>query len=122
MTSSTKVAEKFAAFQMEAMSNLRSNRTGIKGAVVWISYGEFSGADLQHGPRIKVALGDRINTESLRDACTVTLQDPPKVMGHLPSDIKRQILKFVALNRDTLLSYWTGTLDTGEVLDAIRPI
>jgi hypothetical protein len=122
MTNEVLVAEKFAAFQMEAMSNLRSNRTGAKGAVIWISYGEYAGADMQHGPRIKVALGDRITSDSFRDSVTVTITQPPKFLGDLPGGIKRQITKFLDLNRQTLLDYWSGDLDTGEVLDRIKPI
>ena len=63
--------------------------------MIWISSGEFAGADIQHGPRIKIVMGDKITSEGLGDAVSVKLTDPPEVVGELPGKIMRQVIKFV---------------------------
>lgn len=114
-----KVASRFLK---EAMSNLRPRTTGVEGAVIWVSAGEFSGANLQHGPRIKVVLGEKITTEGLEDAVSVTLGDPPKVFGKLSGKLTKQVVTFVNQNRAALIRHWNGEIDTKEMLDLIERI
>lgn len=119
----SKIAENLVArFQLEAMSNLRSRTTGVEGAVIWVSAGEFAGADLQHGPRIKVVLGTKITSESLKDSVSVKLTDPPVIIGTLPAKIKKDVIRFVEANRETLLLHWNGELDSKEMLDQIEAV
>lgn len=73
-----------ARFLLEAMSNLPPVDTGVSGAVIWVSSGEFVGAKSPHGPRIKVVPGAKITKEGLVDAASVTITDPPRVIGTLP--------------------------------------
>jgi hypothetical protein len=101
------------------MSNLRPSTTGVVGAVIWISAGEFAGADAQHGPRIKVVLGEKITTEGLKDAVSVRLTSPPQVLGTLPGNVKRQVVKFINRNRNVLLRHWRGEIDAKEVIDQL---
>lgn len=107
---------------LEAMSNLRSKTTGVEGAVIWISAGEFAGVDVQHGPRIKVVVGEKITSEGLKDAVSIRLTDPPQALGTLPGRVKTQALRFAALNRDLLLRHWRGELDAKEVLDLLQSV
>lgn len=120
-TTAERVAARFmeADFHVEAMSNLLPRRTGIEGAVVWVSPGEHGGKDLQHGPRVKVVLGEKTTTEGLRDAVSVTISNPPRVLGRLPGHIEKQVLRFIELNRDVLLGHWRGELDPGDVLERL---
>jgi hypothetical protein len=111
-----------ARFLKEAMANIRTRRTGIEGAVIWVSPGEFGGKDSQHGPRIKVMLGNKVTTEGLDDAVSVRISDPPEVLGKLPGNVKKQVIKFVDLNRDVLLGHWKGETDTEEMLALIKSI
>jgi hypothetical protein len=111
-----------AQFLLEAMSNLPSQDTGVDGAVIWVSVGEFSGADLQHGPRVKVVPGNKITTENMQSAASVTITDPPRVLGSLPGKLRRKVVAFVTLNRDTLLRYWNGELSTREMLAQIQSV
>lgn len=114
-----------ARFKLEAMSNLRSPSTGVVGAVIWVSAGEFYGKDSRHGPRIKVVLGDRIKLQhkSLAADAYVSLADPPKVLkGALPADIQQKVLMFVELNREVLLLHWNGEIDTREMLDRLQAV
>lgn len=105
---------------LEALSNLRASDTGVEGAVIWISAGEFFDAESQHGPRIKVMLGEQLTADGLRDAVSVRLTDPPEVLGTLPVEINRRVIEFVHTNRGVLLRHWNGELATRETLDRIR--
>jgi hypothetical protein len=104
------------------MSNLRPSDTGVEGAVIWVSTGEFGGADAQHGPRIKIMPGTKLTPEARDKAVSVRLTEPPVVLGKLPGKMKKQVVEFVNQNRDTLLGYWNGGLSTREMLDAITPV
>ncbi len=111
-----------ARFLKEAMSNLRSRTTGIEGAVIWVSAGEFAGAELQHGPRLKVMLGEKITTDGVDDAVSVTLTEPPRVLGKLPGKVTKQVIAFVSKNREVLLRYWKNEIDTKEMSDLVESI
>lgn len=125
---SRRVAERFAGLhregtvRLEAMSNLRPQTTGIEGIVIWMSAGEFSGADAQHGPRIKVMIGEKLTSDELKDAVSVRLTEPPEVLGTLPGKIKREVIRFIRANRDVLLQHWNGELDAKEALELIRKV
>lgn len=119
---SKRVAKRFVGLQLEAMSNLRSKVTGIQGIVIWVSSGEFAGTDIVHGPRIKVMIGDKITTEGLSDAVSVRISDTPKILGDLPGDVSKQIIEFIKLNKNILLSYWNCEIDTKEMLDGLQSI
>jgi hypothetical protein len=111
-----------ARFMLEAMSNLRTRATGVDDATVWVSSGEFAGAQSQHGPRIKVLLGTKITTEGMAEAASVTITVPPKVIGTLPGKIRKQSIAFVNLNREILLQYWRNEVDTQEMLEGLERI
>lgn len=113
---------KTAGFQLEAMSNLRPKNTGVEGVVIWISAGEFAGVDAQHGPRIKVVLGDKTPSEGLKKAVSVRLTTPPVVLGKLPGKVQKQVITFVERNLDVLLRHWEGKLDSKDTLDLLKRI
>lgn len=121
MNTSARVAARYleGTFDVTAMSNLLPRRTGVKGAVIWVSPGEHGGKDIQHGPRVKVVLGEKTTTEGMQDSVSVTISDPPRVLGELPGRIKKQVVRFVALNREVLLAHWRGELDPGDVLERL---
>ena len=114
--------EKTAEFHLEAMSNLLPEDTGVDGAVIWISAGEFHGVDAQHGPRVKVVLGNKITTEGLRDSVSVRITDPPVVLGSLPGKIRGQVIRFIEKNRDVLLRHWNGELGSKETLNLLEHV
>lgn len=118
------VVERFKSggFYLEAMSNLCPKTTGVDGAIIWISAGEFAGAEAQHGPRIKVVLGDRTTTEGLSESISVRLTEPPVVLGTLPGKVKKQVLRFVKENREILLQHWNGVLDSKEAIDLLKKV
>jgi hypothetical protein len=102
-----------------AMSNLTSSDTGVDGVVIWVSAGEFSGKGSQHGPRIKVVSGSRITSEGLDKAATATLEDPPRFIGDLSVNKKKEVTAFIIKNRNVLLRYWAGGMSTREMIDSI---
>lgn len=121
-TPSRHFVERLARIRLEAMSNLRSRDTGVEGVVIWISAGEFFDAESQHGPRIKVMLGERLTADGIQDAASVRLTDPPEVLGTLPAEIERRVIEFVRTNREVLLRHWNGELSTRETLDQVRAV
>ncbi len=110
------------AWQLELMSNLGPGRTGIDGAVIWVSAGEFAAAERQPGPRVVVVLGEKISTERLDGASSIRLTDPPQVSGALPVGVRRKALSFVVLNRDVLLRYWHNEVDTRKMVEGVKRV
>ena len=111
-----------ARFLKEAMSNLRPDETGVEGAVVWVSAGEFAGSEGQRGPRVKVVPGTNITSDGLGTAVSITIADPPRELGLLPAKIRNQALRFVAMNREMLLRYWRNEISTREMLDGLTKL
>jgi len=106
---------------MSYLSNLVSTDTGIKGVVLWVSAGEFEDKEWKLGARLKVVLGSKITAEGLKNSTTVTLTDPPKVIGELPTKIEKKVIDFVAANRSILLRYWKNKISTRAMLENIIP-
>lgn len=98
------------------MANLRPDKTGVTGAVIWISVG----TGLRHGPRVKVMLGTRATEEALESCVSVTITHPPRVLGTLPAAIERKVLRFVELNHDVLLQHWRDEIDALDVGPLLR--
>jgi hypothetical protein len=118
-TLTERMASRFTEDAGFLSSNLRSEDTGIEGAVIWFFAGEFDRKETQHGPRILICLGEEVTIESLADSVGVRLTSPPDVLGTLPSTITRQVVAFVEANRDVLLRYWQGETATSEVLELL---
>ena len=102
------------------MSHFGPQTTGIDGIVICVFAGEFERPGHMVGPRLLVALGNKLTTESLNDAVTVFLTDPPDVVGELPDRVKKEVVEFVNKNRDAVLGYWNCELDTKDMLDLLE--
>lgn len=105
-----------------SMSNLLASDTGVIGAVIWVSAGEFEGKECKHSPRIKIVVGDRITSEGLNQAASITISANPKIIGKLPAKISKNAITFVKLNQSILLRYWKNEVSTREMLNAITKI
>ena len=103
------------------LSNHTSTETGIDGAVLWISSGEFVlGTNLD--PRIIVVVGP-LNTplEHIRNSPTISISKPPKVMQPgLPAAIEKQAINFVSINYRLLLAYWNQEIDTPTLCKELK--
>ncbi len=100
------------------MANLRPRTTGLP-MVIWVS----ERGRARHGARIKVARshGDRIDPY---ETLTVTLEEPePRVIGGaLPATDYEAVRSFIAGNRETLVAYWNGEIDTAELIARLEPL
>ena len=97
------------------MANLFSKHTGLP-FVVWISYR--GGA--QHDVRVKVSPGPKVLPSQM-----VSIAIRPNVhvvQGEMRASDLTLLTKWIELNRDVLMRYWEGEIDTKDAIDAIRPI
>lgn len=96
------------------MANLRPNTTGLP-MVIWVSERGFA----SHSARIKVCQihGSRISPGEL---AVVTVQPKRLIYGHLSNDDLVAVGKWIDLNRDTILDYWHGRIDTAELISRLR--
>jgi len=97
------------------MANLFSKHTGLP-FVVWISYK--GGA--QHDVRVKVSPGPKAFPSEM---ASVAIRPEIRVMqGELSPGDLALLSRWIEINRETLLKYWDGDIDTKDAIDAIRPI
>jgi hypothetical protein len=103
------------------LDNLGSETTGVEGATLWLTSGEFYPDEAQLGPRLMVSVGDRLRPDGLLTATAVQVTRPPKVLGKLPSTMRRKVVQFASRNHSLLHAYWRGELSTPELLERLRP-
>jgi len=97
------------------MANLFSRHTGLP-FVVWISYK--GGA--RHDVRVKVSPGPKVLPLEM---ISVAIRPHVRVVeGKMSADHLALLTRWVELNRDVLVRYWDGDIDTKDAIDAIRPI
>ena len=92
------------------MANLFPRTTGLP-VTVWVS--PRGGA--RHDVRIKVAQtpGDRMD---IADAAVVGVRPQPALLhGELKADVVRAVFAWALMNRQALVAYWNGELDTLEL-------
>jgi len=115
-----KINEKYEVF---AMANLSSKTTGIAGAILWVSAGEFEGKKSVHGARIKVVEGTSLTSAGLADAAVITISDYPEIKhGKLKKKTMTLVSSFITLNKAVLLAYWKGKIDTSELVAQIKSV
>jgi hypothetical protein len=97
------------------MANLFPKHTGLP-FVVWISYK--GGA--RHDVRVKVSPGPKVHPSEM---ASVAIRPTVHVVeGALnPTDLS-SLSSWINLNRDVLIQYWNGDIDTMDALEAIRPV
>lgn len=109
-----------AIVDLFALSNLLPETTGVRGAVLWVSAGEFGKRNSKHGPRLLVVPGNTVKAERLKDAVAVPLTSPPEIVGTLPPKLRRQVARFIDANREVLLQHWNGQLDSKQVMGMLK--
>ena len=94
------------------MSNLFPKHTGLP-FVVWISVR--GGA--RHDVRVKVSPNARaIPSEMIPVAVRPT---PHIVEGSMDSDDWGMLARWIEANRDTLIAYWDGEIDTQDAIERL---
>lgn len=97
------------------MANLFPKHTGLP-FVVWISYK--GGA--QHDIRVKVSPGPKALASEM---VSVAIRPDVHVAAGKMSAADLALLRsWIELNRDVLLKYWEGEIDTKDAVDSIRQI
>ena len=123
-TAESRVAERYlekTGWDVYSMSNLRPETTGIEGVVVWISTGTSEGKKLPHGPRVKVTLGATASTG--RGSASVTIEARPKVVtGKLPPNARKDVVRWIVLNKAALIQYWNDEIDTTRVIALLKSL
>ena len=99
------------------MANLHPKRTGLP-FVIWIS--EQSGRE-GHDVRVKVSLGPRMKaTDPL---ISVGLRPQTHIVEGKMNAAQFGLLKqWIELNREILIAYWEGRLDTGDFIEKIKKV
>ena len=97
------------------ISNLFPKHTGLP-FVVWISH---KGA-ARHDVRVKVSSGAKVFPSRMT---SVAIRPELRVMeGRMKASDLALLTQWIQLNRDVLVRYWDGDIDTKDALDAIRPV
>ncbi|MBI4084102.1 MAG: hypothetical protein HY423_15975 [Candidatus Lambdaproteobacteria bacterium] len=99
------------------MANIRPKNSGLP-MTIWVS----ERGRARHAPRIKVSLrhGSKMD---IGNTVPVTIEDDPKVIGgRLTREDLDAVQRYILLNRDTLLDYWNGEIDTVELVGRLRRV
>lgn len=99
------------------MANLRQSSTGLP-MVVWVS----ERGHAQHDARVKVQMSHSHRMDAYNTASVEVRPVPRLVEGHLTTPDWRAVEQWINLNRDALLAYWEGTIDTGELMRTLVTI
>jgi hypothetical protein len=103
------------ASEDEDLSSLRKDRTGIDNTI-WVSPKMGS-----HAPRIKIAIDPPDALTPGGKTATMTIHEPHTVTGQaVPTHVIRQAETFIDRNRDALLRFWNGEIDTGQMLEQLQ--
>jgi hypothetical protein len=101
------------AEQLFEMANLFPKHTGLP-FVVWISTG------LQHDVRVKVSSGPRVHPSEM---ISIAIRPSVHIVhGEMESSDLAQLTRWIELNRDAIIRYWNGELDTVDALAEMRPL
>lgn len=97
-----------------SMAMFRKNITGVD-SILYISL-KFP----RHKPRIKVAIDATARLDPFGDNASVAIADGEHLDGtRMPPWLRKQVEWFLELNRDTLLEYWEGRLDTDQLRERL---
>ena len=98
------------------MSNIFPEESGVQGAVLWVNPGTVEGKKLKHGPRLKVTLHGSSTSVS------VTITQPPRVLGKLPKKVENGVLAFIALNYELLMDFWGDKMSSKVFLNQMKAV
>jgi hypothetical protein len=103
--------------ETQDMASLRTERTGVDNTVFVSPKGR-----AQHGPRIKIAVDPPKSFDPTAKTASMAINAEYTVEGDLPSHIEKQAKRFIELNREALLLYWSSAIDTDELLKRLKRI
>ncbi len=98
------------------MANLRQNSTGLD-MVIWVS----EKGHTKHGPRIKVSK-THSHKANIMDSVSVSISDDPEIVAGegLSNNDFEHVQEYIRRNKDVLLDYWYGEIDTAELIGRLK--
>lgn len=103
---------------MFEMANLWPEDTGLP-VVIWVEEGSDVSKD-QHGPRMKVMIHP--GEMNYQETVTVTLDEPPHLIGSLEKEYFNKVKEFIKLNREALMAHWNHEISTVELGRRIKKL
>jgi len=102
---------------LEEMVSYRQNVTGVAHTIFISPRGR-----TRHAPRIKVAIDppDSINPDGY--VAVVEITSRRVVSGALRVPLRKQVERFLILNREVLLDYWDYRIDTDQLRKRLTSI
>ncbi len=73
-----------------------------------------------YGPWVKVAIDPPDSLDPRGNITTITFDGA--VIGSMDSELARQVLRFIDINRAVLLDYWNYEIDTDQLRQRLQPI
>ena len=115
MTSAKMVSEE--TDELFEMANLYPRTTGLP-MTVWVSLR----GNARHDVRVKVnmAHGNQMNIDNT--AVVGVRPSPHLITGRLSANDERAVFEWVVLNRDVIVAYWDGDIDTVQLAQALKPL
>jgi hypothetical protein len=116
IASEESASEEIAGRPTFEMANLRPERTGLP-FVVFIS--QKGGA--RYDARVELARGAKVRPSEM---ITVAVRPTPRIIrGKINAQEFDLVRRWIELNMDVLLDYWTGDIEyTEDALNAIKPV
>jgi len=101
------------------MSNIRKSKTGLP-VIIWAQ----NGVRLQHAPIIKISqnYGDKLDPTKLFSMAITDKLTTFGNTGEISKDTIKKVFLWVKKNKQNLLDYWNGTIDTETFLNNIKTL
>jgi hypothetical protein len=99
------------------MANLYPDTTGLP-MTVWIS----PRGNARHDVRVTVNMANG-NQMTIANTAVVGARPSPRVIiGQLSPADAQTVFRWITPNTDALVEYWEGRIDTGRVIQALKPL
>jgi hypothetical protein len=72
--------------------------------------------------RVRVNITDGDQTDITNTAVVVVRPTPRVIAGQLSPGDAQAVFQWISLNRDALVAYWEGQIDTAELCQMLKPL
>jgi hypothetical protein len=106
-----------AVEMLEHMASFRHQSTGIDNTIFLSPKGHG-----RHAAHIKVAIDPPDTLDVTVVTASVAVRDGALVAGEMPPALLRRVQRFIDLNREPILAYWSNEIDASELAHALKPV
>lgn len=99
------------------MVSYRKNKTGVNNTI-FISPKGYT----RHAPRVKVAIDPPSSLDATSTQASIEISSGQVVAGEVPSELLKQVRKFIELNRAVLIDYWHNRIATDELTERLKAL